>query len=78
MINFSYPETLIELLANIPFLGFILFYAALAKSRRLDISKAVKFGVVSGAFAALVIALIEVSLLGKRNAIFIGGSESDS
>lgn len=62
-INYEGWPTLRQLASNLPFLGFLLVYARLSLSSRADLMRAVEFGAVSGAFGALVLALVQVGML---------------
>lgn len=73
LVNWS-GGTLIEVVENLPFLGFLLVYGRLSLSRREEVLRACEVGTISGAFAACLIALMDVFLLGDGRAEGLAGN----
>lgn len=74
-VNYTSPYSLLEgLVANLPFLGFLMIYGRLSLSSREDILSAVEFGALAGSFGALGYALIETMWLGQARAEGLAGN----
>lgn len=74
IVNLQVPRSLIEIVENLPFLGFLLLYASLARTPRGQVAAAIQPGVVFGAFAAAALAVIQVGIVGLPRAHGMAGN----
>ncbi|MDP3897761.1 MAG: O-antigen ligase family protein [Mesorhizobium sp.] len=75
VVNYTSPVSLLEgVVANLPFLGFLMIYGRLSLSSREDILSAVEFGSMAGSFGALGYALIETMWFGYERAEGLAGN----
>jgi len=74
IVHFQGSSTLYELAESLPFLGFLLPFSRLAISARADVLRSVEVGVLSGAFATLLYALLQLFVLGMPRAEGFAGN----
>ena len=75
LVNFSGPTDLLEgVVANIPFLAFLIIFARLSLTPRVEILRWAEFGAVGGGIGAGIFALVQVVLLDHPRAEGLAGN----
>lgn len=74
IVNLQVPRSLIEIVENLPFLGFLLLYVSLARTPRAQVAAAIQPGVIFGAFAAAALAVVQVGVMDLPRAHGMAGN----